>query len=114
MAWLPAHSRRNHHHAIDAPGAGTAAGQGIFAANLNPSLAIAGNVIDASNVSHSLIRVGHGTITTLDNPGAGTGVGQDTFPFFNNSAGAITGYYILLIIGCSPITSLLDKIDFDC
>ena len=62
---------------VRAPGPG----QGTRAGNINPSKAIAGRYIDASDVSHGFLRAADGTITTFDAPGAGTGPGQGTMFF---------------------------------
>ena len=66
---------------FDAPGAGTAAGQGTRAYATNPSGTITGHFIDSGNVSHGYVRSKQGVITVFDAPGAGTGPGQGTFPF---------------------------------
>jgi hypothetical protein len=82
---------------FDAPGAGTGAGQGTFTATeegLNPAGALAGLIIDGSNVLHGFMRAPNGTITTFDAPGAGTGPGQGTDTAGITAARAIAGYYI--------------------
>jgi predicted membrane protein len=88
---------------FDAPGAGTGTGQGTYIATvdcLNPQGAGAGGYINTGSifsgteVGHGAVRAADGTITEFDVPGAGTGAFQGTFPFQNNSADAITGYYI--------------------
>jgi len=80
--------------AFDVPGAGTGAGQGTIAEDINVTGDIAGYYVDASNVNHSFVRASDGTITTFDAPGAGTGAGQGTITYANNTAGVVTGYYI--------------------
>ena len=77
---------------FDAPGAGTASGQGTFANDINPEGAITGYYLDASGVFHGFLRAKHGTFTTFDAPGAGTGFGYGTIGFGVNPAGAVTGY----------------------
>jgi hypothetical protein len=79
---------------FDAPGAGTAAGQGTFGFGMTPSQTIEGEYIDGNGVFHGFLRASNGVITTFDVPGAGTGPGQGTLPQSINPAGAITGYYI--------------------
>src|SRR5438876_2477814 len=55
---------------FDAPGAGTAAGQGTIAFAINLSGAIAGFTRDANNARHGFLRATDGTITSFDAPGA--------------------------------------------
>lgn len=76
---------------FDAPGAGTAAGQGTFitfADGINPEGAIAGAYADASNVVHGFVRAHDGTFTTFDPHGS---------VFTNNSGinphGSVTSWY---------------------
>ena len=82
---------------FDAPGAGTASGQGTVPSSITPGGAIAGYYADAGNVHHGffLSALG-GTFTSFDAPGAGT-VGpfqfRGTFAFGINPQGAIAGYY---------------------
>jgi hypothetical protein len=66
-----------------------------FAAQINPAGVIAGDYLDASNVSHAYVRASDGNITSFDAPGAGTGAFQGTMTGFVdciNSKGAMTGY----------------------
>ncbi len=82
---------------FDAPGAGTAAGQGTRAYSINPSGAITGFFFDLINVAHGYVRSNQGEITVFDAPGAGTGPGQGTIvfsPLIINPKGAIAGHYI--------------------
>ena len=83
---------------FDAPGAGTAAGQGTRAYAINPSGAITGHFTDSVDTAHGYVRSNQGVITVFDAPGAGTGLGQGTFPINSpqliNPNGAITGYYV--------------------
>ena len=82
---------------FDAPGAGTAPGQGTRAYSVNPSGAITGYFTDSANVAHGYVRSNQGVIAVFDAPGAGTGPGQGTFPFNSpqliNPNGASTGFY---------------------
>lgn len=87
---------------FDAPGAGTASGQGTgcFAYTdcsvlLNNLGAITGYFLDANNVFHGFVRSPSGRFTTFDAPGAGL-VPQafnGTLPNGINDLGAITGPY---------------------
>ena len=82
---------------FDAPNAGTGPGQGTFVFTgfcLNPAGAIAATSVDASDVSHGILRAPDGTMTTFDAPGAGTGPFQGTFTLGINTTGTITGYYV--------------------
>jgi hypothetical protein len=79
---------------IDAPGAGTGAGQGTGCfsecpVGLNDSGMIMGTYIDANNVIHGFLRSPAGQFTTVDPPGSAA-----TQPQSMNDSGAITGYYI--------------------
>ncbi len=58
---------------FDAPGAGTAAGQGTRAYATNPSGEITGFFLDSTTVAHGYVRSNQGVITVFDAPGAGTG-----------------------------------------
>jgi hypothetical protein len=81
---------------FDAPGAGTAAGQGTFASltgGINPVGVITGGYVDPSGVNHGFVRASDGSITTFDVPGAGTAAGQGTLPASLNPAGDIVGEY---------------------
>jgi hypothetical protein len=78
---------------FDAPGAGTASGQGTFAFGISPAGEIEGDYLDASNVYHGYVRSPKGAITIFDVSGAGTGPSQGTLPQSINPAGAVTGYY---------------------
>src|SRR5438034_11462224 len=55
---------------FDAPGAGTAAGQGTIAFAINLSGAIAGFTRDANNARHGFLRSLYGTFTLFDLPNA--------------------------------------------
>ncbi|MGH7744490.1 MAG: hypothetical protein ACRETP_03700 [Steroidobacteraceae bacterium] len=88
---------------IDAPGAGTGAGQGTGCSSdcptaLNDWGAVAGNYIDANNVFHGFLRSPDGKLTEFDAPGAGTAAGQGTACQFCglglNDFGEIAGTYL--------------------
>src|SRR2546421_7895323 len=57
---------------FDAPGAGTAAGQGTFANGMNTSGAVTGFIPDANAARHGFLRAPDGTFTIFDDPAAGT------------------------------------------
>ncbi|HJW37858.1 MAG TPA: hypothetical protein VJ420_04475, partial [Candidatus Udaeobacter sp.] len=86
---------------FDAPGAGTAAGQGTIAFAINLSGAIAGFTRDANNARHGFLRAPDGTFTIFDDPAAGTcsascgtiGNGQGTRAYAINPSGQIVGFY---------------------
>jgi hypothetical protein len=91
---VPASAKKAISITFDAPGAGTAAGQGTFGQAINPAGEIAGYYLDANNVFHGLIRARDGTLTTVDVPAGGTGAFQGTFLVSINPAGAIAGDYV--------------------
>ena len=86
---------------FDAPGAGTAAGQGTIAFAINLSGAITGFTRDANNARHGFLRAPDGTFTIFDDPAAGTcstscgtiGIGQGTRAYAINPSGQIAGFY---------------------
>src|SRR6476660_6205636 len=86
---------------FDAPGAGTAAGQGTIAFAVNLSGAIAGFTRDTNNARHGFLRAPDGTFTIFDDPNAGTcstscgtiGNGQGTRAYAINPSGQIVGFY---------------------
>lgn len=92
VAWPQA--QRKSQFTFDAPGAGTAAGQGTIVNGINVGGAIAGWYVDAVNVNHGFLRAHDGSFTSFDAAGAGTGAGQGTFAVGNNPAGAITGLFV--------------------
>jgi hypothetical protein len=77
---------------FEAPGAGTAAGQGTLAQGIDPLGTTFGYYIDGSSVAHGFLRVWNGYFVTFSAPGAGTGAGQGTFASSLNPEGTITGY----------------------
>src|SRR6266478_5103445 len=86
---------------FDAPGAGTAAGQGTIAFAVNLSGAITGFTRDTNNARHGFLRAPDGTFTVFDNPNAGScsascgniGNGQGTRAFAINPSEQIVGSY---------------------
>lgn len=79
---------------FEAPGAGTAPGQGTFAWSIGQGGIITAEVISADGVTHGFLRDKQGNFTNFDVPGAGTGPGQGTIGEGINTAGAVTGQYI--------------------
>jgi hypothetical protein len=89
---------------FDAPGAGTAPGQGTLGIAIHPAGVIAGAYIDDNNVAHAFTRAPSGALDTFDAPGAGTGPGAPgctatascpgTVAYGINPAGEIAGQYI--------------------
>jgi hypothetical protein len=86
---------------FDAPGAGTAAGQGTFANGMNTLGTIVGFIRDANVARHGFLRAPDGTFTMFDDPNAGTcstscgtiGPGQGTRAYAINPSGEIVGFY---------------------
>ncbi len=76
---------------FDAPGAGTASGQGTFAYRINSSSEITGYYIDSSNNYHGFLRSPDGTFKTFDVKGA------STWSIAMNDRGAIGGTYDVLL-----------------
>src|SRR5579872_6318868 len=64
---------------FDVPGAGTGAGQGTYAADINSAGVVTGYYVDGSNVYHGFVRATTGAITTINAPGAGTAAFQGTW-----------------------------------
>src|SRR5215472_18501359 len=79
---------------FDAPGAGSAVGQGTEAIDISPAESIVGFYIDATNVSHGFLRAPGGAFTTIDAPAAGSASGQGTLAYSLNPGGVSTGYYV--------------------
>ncbi len=86
---------------FDAPGAGTAPGQGTFANGMNDTGAITGFIRDTNSARHGFLRAPDGSFTIFDDPGAGTcsfscgtiGPGQGTRAYGINPSGEIAGFY---------------------
>ncbi|MGA8657874.1 MAG: hypothetical protein WB586_17145 [Chthoniobacterales bacterium] len=80
---------------FDAPGAGTGAGQGTFAINVNDFGVAVGYFVDANIVPHGFVRSPFGQVTTIDAPGAGMmpGANQGTVAESINIEGSIAGQY---------------------
>jgi hypothetical protein len=80
---------------FEAPGAGTGAGQGTFAININSCGDAIGYFVDVNVVPHGFVRSPFGKIITIDAPGAGMvpGADQGTIPESINIEGTIAGQY---------------------
>ncbi|MGH8093133.1 MAG: hypothetical protein ACREIF_06640 [Chthoniobacterales bacterium] len=86
---------------FDAPGAGTAAGQGTFSSGINLLGSTTGFVHDANDARHGFLRAPNGTFTIFDDPAAGTcttscgtiGNGQGTRAYAINLFGQVTGFF---------------------
>lgn len=70
---------------FDAPGAGTASGQGTISYSINWAGTTTGVFLDSNNVNHGFLRAFDGKVTAFDVPGAGTGANQGTLPQGNNA-----------------------------
>src|SRR5438552_16930480 len=57
---------------FDAPGAGTAAGQGTIGSGTSPIRAMTGFIRDANSARHGILRAPGGTFTTFNATGART------------------------------------------
>jgi hypothetical protein len=81
---------------FDAPGAGTGAFQGTFAPGILPDGfndrgEVAGQYVDANNITHSFIRAEDGTITTFDAPESVAGSFADGISNCGAAVGAANG-----------------------
>jgi hypothetical protein len=92
-AITPALAGSNQLVTFDVPGAGTATGQGTYAAAINGKSVITGHYVDGGGVSHGFIGSATGTISTFDAPDAGTDPTEGTTPTAINAAGVVAGYY---------------------
>jgi hypothetical protein len=79
---------RTHFTPFDAPGAGTAAGQGTISEVINQTGWVIGYFIDAGNVAHGFLRSPDGRFTEFDPPGS-----YGTYPAGVNLELAIVGSY---------------------
>jgi hypothetical protein len=79
---------------IDAPGAGTASGQGTEANAINPAGTVTGWYLDANNTYYSFLRTPNGKLITFSPPGAGSGTYQGSGGWGITPAGEITGDYV--------------------
>ncbi len=80
---------------FNAPGAGTASGQGTITFSINQFGVMTGFFVDASNVAHGFVTAApFETFTILNDPNAGQGSGQGTFAGNINLRGEIAGNYI--------------------
>lgn len=77
-----------HFTIVDAPGAGTASGQGTTTYDINSSSVVTGEYFDSGNDAHGFLRTPDGTYTTFDVDGA------QTVPNRINDRGAVVGTYI--------------------
>jgi hypothetical protein len=73
---------------LDAPGAGTASGQGTKALSINDSGEIAGVYWDSSSVEHGFVRDASGNYTSFDVPG-----GSAVVNAVLNQSGEVAGTY---------------------
>jgi hypothetical protein len=73
---------------INAPGAGTAAGQGTLAGSITPLGVITGYIIDSNNQLHGFIRTPDGKFTAFAVPDS-----SGTAPFSINLFDTVTGVY---------------------
>ena len=79
---------------FEAPNAGSGAGQGSFAVEVDENGRTYGQVIDGNDVMHGFIRNKQGKFTIVDAPDAGTGPGQGTVQVEHCEAGWCVGEYI--------------------
>ena len=79
---------------FEAPGAGTAPGQGTFSWSISQDGSVTAEVVDGGGVAHTFVRDKQGNLTVFDVPGAGTGPGQGTVGEGINAAGAVAGQYV--------------------
>jgi hypothetical protein len=75
---------------VDAPGAGTGAGQGTFLQAVNSLMVSSGYYTDSSNNNHGFGRASDGTIASFDVDGPMS----QTTPTWMNNNGVIVGNYI--------------------
>jgi len=88
---------RNGHGIIttfDAPGAGTAAGQGTYSWSINQNEAVTASFVDSNGVNHGFLRAADGSFWVFDVFGAGKGAGQGTVPEGINAKAVIVGNII--------------------
>jgi hypothetical protein len=86
---------------FEAPGAGTAPGQGTFPSGINALGVVTGFTRDPNSARHGFLRGPDGTFTIFDDPAAGScsascgtiGNGQGTRAYAINPAGTITGFF---------------------
>ena len=91
------------HHIItfDAPGAGTASGEGTVAFGLNLTGTVVGFFRDTNSARHGFLRTPLGSFITFDDPAAGTcsancgaiGDGQGTRGYSINLFGEVAGFF---------------------
>ncbi|MFY9676008.1 MAG: hypothetical protein WAK13_16220 [Terriglobales bacterium] len=79
---------------FDAPGAGTAAGQGTYSWSITNAGVVTAMFIDPNGVMHGYTRTARGVFRVFDIPGAGRVSGQGTIPEGINAHGAVIGNFI--------------------
>jgi probable HAF family extracellular repeat protein len=84
-----------HSITFDAPGAGTAHGNGTFVNDMNDLGQVVGFSLTDNNLYHGYVRHVDGRIEAIDVPGAGSvpGLGEGTAPEGINNEGTIVGQY---------------------
>src|SRR5256885_8583378 len=99
---------------FDAPGAGTAHGQGTSALAISAAGGIAGTYTDSGGACHAFVRNPDGTFATFDSPPTRP-PSQPTCPSPTsiNSAGVVTGFYIDPSFGCTTWTQF-DRAPIGC
>jgi hypothetical protein len=98
---VPASDRKPNITTFDAPGAGTASGQGTFANGMNDAGEIVGFIRDPNDARHAFLRALDGSFTIIDDPNAGTcsascgsiGNGQGTRAYAISPGGDIVGFF---------------------
>jgi len=78
---------------FEAPGAGTAAGQGTSAWSITPFGEVTGQIVDQKNLSRGYVRDLDGRIRVFDAPGAGTNAYQGTIGEGIAGDGIVVGNY---------------------
>ena len=79
---------------FDAPGAGTASGQGTYSWSINSSGAVTAVVVDSFGLQHGYLRYANGSFRVFEVPGAGKNPGQGTIPQGIDSKGIIVGSFL--------------------
>jgi hypothetical protein len=79
---------------FDAPGAGTAPGQGTYSWSINSNGAVTAAFVDSFGLQHGYMRTADGKFWVFDAPGAGKGPGQGTVPEGINANTIIVGNFL--------------------